>query len=101
VEVRTIQEVKLIEVSAVTFPAYEQTDAGLRSMVESVLRHRGDPDAIRRRATYFPQLAAELGDEQRTDAEGEPGESTRAEDVTPDDDVSEPGESTRNAPPED
>lgn len=36
VDVRTIQEVRLMEVSAVTFPAYEDTDAGLRSMCEEV-----------------------------------------------------------------
>lgn len=36
VEVRTIQEVRLLEVSAVTFPAYPTTDAGLRSMVSEI-----------------------------------------------------------------
>lgn len=35
VDVRTIQEVRLVEVSAVTFPAYPQTDAGLRSVREA------------------------------------------------------------------
>ena len=35
-ELRVIREVRLHEVSAVTFPAYEETDAGLRSAVEAV-----------------------------------------------------------------
>lgn len=41
VEVRTILEVRLLEVSAVTFPAYEETDAGLRKMCDEIrsLRH--------------------------------------------------------------
>lgn len=33
VEVRTITEAELVEVSAVTFPAYQDTDAGLRGLV--------------------------------------------------------------------
>jgi hypothetical protein len=52
--------VKLIEVSAVTFPAYEQTDAGLRDTLEVALRHRGDPDAIGRRVAFRPELAVLL-----------------------------------------
>lgn len=55
IEVRTIQEVRLIEVSAVTFPAYDATDAGLRSQVVSALRSRGDRDAVARRAASHPQ----------------------------------------------
>lgn len=43
VEVRTIREAKLWDVSVVTFPAYESTDAQLRSMVAAVAR-RKDPD---------------------------------------------------------
>jgi hypothetical protein len=57
VEVRIIREVKLLEVSAVTFPAYEGTDAGLRSLVIPALRSRGDVDAIARRAGFRPELA--------------------------------------------
>lgn len=60
VEVRTIQEVRLIEVSAVTFPAYDATDAGLRSMVVSALRSRGDRDAVSRRAAMRPEFAGLL-----------------------------------------
>lgn len=56
VEVRIIHEVKLIEVSAVTFPAYEATDAGLRA----ALRCRGDVEAIRARLDFRPELATLL-----------------------------------------
>lgn len=55
VEVRTLREVQLIEVSAVTFPAYEETETGLRS-VAAALTHRGDPAALERRAAYAPDL---------------------------------------------
>lgn len=41
--VRTILEVRLLEVSAVTFPAYEDTDAGLRKMADEVRAARGLP----------------------------------------------------------
>jgi HK97 family phage prohead protease len=40
-DLRRITEVRLLEVSAVTFPAYEDTDAGLRSMVDEVRAARG------------------------------------------------------------
>lgn len=59
VEVRVIEEVKLIEVSAVTFPAYEETDAGLRA----ALRCRGDVEAIRARLAFRPELASLLDEE--------------------------------------
>lgn len=55
VEVRRILEVRLIEVSAVTFPAYEDTEAELAS-VASALVQRGDPVAIEQRAKYRPEL---------------------------------------------
>jgi HK97 family phage prohead protease len=61
VEVRTIREVKLIEVSAVTFPAYEETDAGLRFSLVPALRHRGDVDAIARAVHHRPELGPLLG----------------------------------------
>lgn len=54
-ELRIIREVKLFEVSAVTFPAYEDTDAGLRS-VGVALAARGDDKAFDRRAAYRPEL---------------------------------------------
>ncbi|MFF9215622.1 HK97 family phage prohead protease [Streptomyces viridosporus] len=55
VEVRRILEVRLIEVSAVTFPAYEDTEAELAS-VASALVQRGDQAAIERRAKWRPEL---------------------------------------------
>lgn len=61
VEVRTIREVKLIEVSGVTFPAYEETTAGLRHSVVPALLRRGDDAAIARAARYRPDLAEMLG----------------------------------------
>lgn len=94
VDVRIIREVKLIEVSAVTFPAYEETDAGLRNhSLVPALRHRNSPDAVSRLAKYRPELAELLGD-----VKSEPGESTRT-DSTTETDVKEPGEPTpRNEP---
>ncbi|MEU0716833.1 HK97 family phage prohead protease [Streptomyces lavendulocolor] len=77
-ELRVIREVKLYEVSAVTFPAYEDTDAGLRS-VGVALAARGDSAAFDRRARYRPELL---------DFRREPGETTRGTDVT------QPGETT-------
>ncbi|MFJ2178894.1 HK97 family phage prohead protease [Streptomyces sp. NPDC087851] len=55
VEVRRILEARLIEVSAVTFPAYEDTAAELAS-VRSALVRRGDTAAIERRAVWRPEL---------------------------------------------
>lgn len=40
---RRITEIRLLEVSAVTFPAYEDTDAGLRKMTDEVRAARGLP----------------------------------------------------------
>lgn len=57
VEVRRIVEIRLVEVSAVTFPAYDQTEAGLRSMCAEV------------RSLNSPALAS--------DGDREPGETTR------------------------
>lgn len=100
IEIRRILEVRLIEVSAVTFPAYEETDAGLRHSLLPALRHRGDVDAVARRTQFIPELA-ELLDEMHnrtTDdsaADREPGESTRDDDTLPDDNVSEPADATR------
>ncbi|WP_330349579.1 HK97 family phage prohead protease [Streptomyces sp. NBC_00582] len=55
VEVRRILEARLIEVSAVTFPAYEETEAELAS-VASALVSRGDRTAIEERAKFRPEL---------------------------------------------
>lgn len=96
VEVRTILEVKLIEVSAVTFPAYEETDAGLRHSLVPALRHRGDAGAVRRLAQYRPELAELLDDVVAS----EPAETTRDLDDKVDEPVAvEPAETTpRYAP---
>lgn len=80
IEVRTILEVKLLEVSAVTFPAYEETDAGLRA-----LARRSDRAAIEKRVKFMPAMTKLLAD-----IEPEPGESTRA------DEEIEPAASTRD-----
>jgi len=78
-ELRVIREVKLFEVSAVTFPAYEDTDAGLRS-VGVALAARGSDAAFDRRAKYRPEL---------NDFRHEPGPvPTRGGDAT------QPGETT-------
>lgn len=50
VEVRTIREVELFETSAVTFPAYDETDAALRAV-----QFRSDPDPFGRRAVLLPR----------------------------------------------
>lgn len=70
-ELRTLREVKLYEGSAVTFPAYESTEATLRS-VGHALTARGDLDAIARHVESKPELI------RYTDVEREPGGSTRA-----------------------
>lgn len=82
-ELRTIREVQLFEVSAVTFPAYEDTTAALRS-VGVALAARGDDAALARRAAFRPEL-----NDFRREPEPEPVfESTR------DDDATQPGETT-------
>lgn len=67
VEIRTIREVELFEVSAVTFPAYEETDAALRALCL-----REDPDPLGRRAEL---LNREPADATRDD-EQEPVDAT-------------------------
>ncbi len=98
VEIRRIREVKLVEVSAVTFPAYEETDAGLRHSLIPALRQRADTAAIERRARYRPELIELLGEVTEHDELSraarrlgyeltpipprEPDETTRADDGT-------------------
>lgn len=71
VEVRTIREVELFEVSAVTFPAYDETDAALRAV-----QLRADPDPLGRRTHLFPSTS-EPGETTRTD-ESQPAATTGA-----------------------
>lgn len=80
IEVRTILEVRLLEVSAVTFPAYEETDAGLRA-----LAMRSDRAAIEKRVKFMPAMTKLLAD-----IEPEPAETTRDTD-----EEIEPAASTR------
>jgi HK97 family phage prohead protease len=82
-ELRTLREVKLFEVSAVTFPAYTDTEASLRN-VAAALAHRGDMDAIEKRAQFRPELLDLLTIDR------EPGESTRGTEAVP-----EPADATR------
>lgn len=75
VEVRTIQEVRLFEVSAVTFPAYEETSAALRA-----LALRDDPDPLGRRTHLIDRINAEHrepGGSTRGGSDAEPAEATR------------------------
>ncbi len=71
-ELRTLREVKLWEVSAVTFPAYDSTEAQLRSVATALVR-RGDSDAIERHARLKPEL-------YRYTQIGEPADATRSDD---------------------
>src|SRR5450631_521032 len=61
VEVRTIREAKLFDVSVVTFPAYEGTDAQLRSMTAAVARKK-DPDPFGRRRVLLERAFVALSD---------------------------------------
>lgn len=72
VEVRIIQEVRLLEVSAVTFPAYEDTDAGVRKMCDEVrsARHPQTSSAAQAEGT-------EPADATRDDSATEPVDTTR------------------------
>lgn len=74
-ELRILREVKLWEVSAVTFPAYDSTEASLRS-VATALVQRGDHDAILRHAEHKPELL------QYTEVD-EPGRPTRRNGTEP------------------
>ncbi|MGW4388209.1 HK97 family phage prohead protease [Streptomyces sp. NPDC004685] len=70
VDVRVIREVRLIEVSAVTFPAYPETEAELKAVARA-LDHRGDLAAVEARAKFRPELL------DLVHIDREPGESTR------------------------
>lgn len=73
--VRYITEVRLLEVSAVTFPAYEDTDAGLRKLADEVRAARGVPtDSPSASEGTRPAPATATRDEQTDPA---PAEATR------------------------
>lgn len=71
VEVRTIREVELFEVSAVTFPAYDETDAALRAV-----QFRSDPDPLGRRAGLIVAVREPV--DATRDDDSQPGETTGA-----------------------
>jgi len=89
VEIRTLIEVKLIEVSAVTFPAYATTTAELNS-VASALSYRGDAHAIEQRAHYRPELLDLCKIIERA-----PAETTRTDEQDAEAQESAPAVSTR------
>jgi HK97 family phage prohead protease len=66
-DLRLISQIELIEVSAVTFPAYVDTEADLRNRIAPALAGRDDPEAIARRAAMRPDLAALLPQVQQRD----------------------------------
>lgn len=70
VDVRVIREVRLIEVSAVTFPAYPDTEAEVKAVARA-LDHRGDLAALEARAHFRPELL------DLVHIDREPGGSTR------------------------
>lgn len=70
VEIRTIREVELYEVSAVTFPAYDETDAATRA-----ISTRSNPDPFGRRAVLLERLQ-EGEPADATPSDGEPAVST-------------------------
>jgi HK97 family phage prohead protease len=74
VEIRRIIEVRLLEVSAVTFPAYEETDAALRA-----IQFRSNPDPLGRRAVLLG-TESEPAETTREGTESRPGETTGATD---------------------
>ena len=83
-ELRTLEEVRLWDVSVVTYPAYEDTDAGLRAVAFEVLcRSAGIDDDQRDRLlqdlTGLAHVAEPVTPEpgSSTQDDGEPGSSTR------------------------
>ena len=56
-DIRTLEQVKLFDVSPVTFPAYLETDVGVRGALDAYEKHKQDKakqaaDAEKRRADY-------------------------------------------------
>lgn len=100
VEVRTLLEARLPEVTATSIPAYTQTNAELYS-VAAALRSRGDVDAIERRAQYRPELLELCGVDRDLRPvvidlkPSEPPVSTRDAEMPDGDDGVEPAASTQ------
>lgn len=76
-ELRTVHTAQLIEVSAVTWPAFVDTEAALRYAIGPALTLRGDADAINRRAAHRPELAGLLSLLDASTAPPRPAPATR------------------------
>lgn len=74
-ELRRLLELRLLEVSAVTFPAYEDTDAGLRKMTDEVRAARGDIPTNSAPASGGERPAP--GETTRDENDPAPAETTR------------------------
>lgn len=87
-ELRTINEVRLWDVSVVTYPAYEDTDAGLRAVAFDVLCRSAEiTDEQRLKLLQDLTSLREIGaPSPPAEPESEPGSSTR--------ETSQPGSST-------
>jgi hypothetical protein len=85
---RTLREVKLFDVSPVTYPAYEGTDAQLRAALDSFRRARGGPEPasfdalLERLSSLTPEEAAQVSAVVRslTEPVTEPVEDDHSED---------------------
>jgi HK97 family phage prohead protease len=55
-DVRTLEQVKLFDVSPVTFPAYLDTDVGVRSALDSYDRHKKDQEKDKQKRAEFERL---------------------------------------------
>jgi HK97 family phage prohead protease len=73
-DLRRLVELRLLEVSAVTFPAYEDTDAGLRAMADEVRTARGLTTASPSASEGGPAPADATRDDQNDPA---PAAATR------------------------
>lgn len=115
VEVRRITEIKLIEVSSVTFPAFPQTDAGLRAAdgtprvrmrpedevraVGVALARRPDGNALlEARAQFRPELN-DYRSREVVHILDHAGNIVREDEHTPDPSPSEPADPGETTPP--
>lgn len=78
VDVRVIDEVRLLEVSAVTFPAYEDTDAGLRAVDANEIRTaRGLPARPETAPAPAGDAPAPSDEDTRDTTDPAPADATR------------------------